>query len=460
MWHKRSAQVVVSVAILLLIPLVIGIGLRETANQRVPATMRGGETALVDVVSERSLLTIPDEATPTPLFSKRFSPTPAPRPTRGKQPLKPQRTSTATLTPLPTLDPAALGLPIGNRISNPPPGAIVSGELKIKGVAAGPDFARWRLDLLLNGNEQLVVFLDDSEKPREEESTFERIDTALFPDGTHVLRLRVYHKDGTFEEYLRPVTFANGNTSFVLGGGYVIEGKTEEPGAETTPETQSAEATPVPTQPPVVGNGITEPVDGAQVSGVIRVKGRADAPNFARWQLELLLYGDENQRILIAEGEKPRPKEGTFKKIDTTGFPDGTHVLRLRVVYTDANYEEYRVRIVVDNRELLASVPNQNGITSPSDGAVLQGVVKVEGVAFDPNFKKWQLDLLLYGDPNQAIFLDRSSRPRRIPEVLTTVDTTQYPDGTHALRLRVVRTDGNYDEYAVRVIFQNGGSQQ
>ena len=114
----------------------------------------------------------------------------------------------------------------------------------------------------------------------------------------------------------------------------------------------------------------------------------------------------------------------------------------------------------MDNRELLASVPNQNGITSPSDGAVLQGVVKVEGVAFDPNFKKWQLDLLLYGDPNQAIFLDRSSRPRRIPEVLTTVDTTQYPDGTHALRLRVVRTDGNYDEYAVRVIFQNGGSQQ
>ncbi len=458
MWHRQSAKIVVSVAILLLIPVVVGMGLRGTAKERVPATLKGGETALADVVSERSLLVIPDETTPTPIFSIPPSPTREPTPTGAQPSSTPPRASSPT--PLPTLDPAALGLPIGNRISNPPPGAIVSGELKIKGVAAGSDFARWRLDLLLNGNEQLVVFLDDSENPREEEGTFERIDTALFPDGTHVLRLRVFHKDGTFEEYRRPVTFANGNTSFVLRGGYVLEGQASESGAEATPEAQPGEETPTPAQPAVVGNGITEPVDGARVSGVIRVKGRADAPNFARWQLELLLYGDEAQRVLLAEGEKPRSKEGTFKKIDTTVFPDGTHVLRLRVVYTDANYEEYRVRIVVDNRELLASVPNQNGITSPSDGAVLQGVVKVEGVAFDPNFKKWQLDLLLYGDPNQAIFLDRSSRPRRIPEVLTTVDTTQYPDGTHALRLRVVRTDGNYDEYTVRVIFQNGGSQQ
>lgn len=453
MWHKRTTQVVVGMAVLLLIPLVVTVGLQGTARKRVPTAVKGGEAALASVVSEESLLVVPGEDIPTPIFLPLPSLTPEPTKTHGGALPTPRQIMSPT--PLPTLDPATLGLPIGNRVSEPPNGAVVRGELKIKGVATGPDFARWQLDLLLNGNEQLVVFLDDSENPRPEEGIFERIDTTLFPDGTHVLRLRVFHTDGTYEEYRRLVTFANGNTSFVLGGGYAIESQTPvSTSPEPTPRPQPTQVPP--TRPALTGNGISDPVDGARVSGIIRVQGVADTPNFARWQLELLLYGDEAQRVLLAEGENPRPTEGTFKRVDTTVFPDGTHVLRLRVVYTDANYEEYRVRITVDNRELLASAPTQNGITSPPEGAVIRGVVDVEGVAFDTDFKRWQLDLLLYGDPNQAIFLDRSSRPRRVPDVLATVDTTQYPDGTHTLRLRVVHTDSNYDEYTVRVTFQNG----
>jgi hypothetical protein len=35
------------------------------------------------------------------------------------------------------------------------------------------------------------------------------------------------------------------------------------------------------------------------------------------------------------------------------------------------------------------------------------------------------------------------------------LDTTQYPNGTHTLRLRIVRTDFNYDEYSVTITIAN-----
>ena len=37
-------------------------------------------------------------------------------------------------------------------------------------------------------------------------------------------------------------------------------------------------------------------------------------------------------------------------------------------------------------------------------------------------------------------------------EFTYTLDTTNLPAGEHALRLRVVRSDSNYDEYVTRFI--------
>lgn len=446
MWQRRESRILLSTALLVLVPLAVAVGLRGAVQQQVPAAITGPEAVPASVVSQDSLLTVPDRATPLPIFPGRPPATPTSGPTvpPAPGPARPPSPTQAPFVPAVT--------PTGNRITAPPEGAVVQGELKVKGIAAGPLFRRWRLDLLLNGEEGLVVFLDDSENPREQEGTFERIDTSLFPDGTHVLRLRVFHADGSVDEDRQTVTFANGNTSFVLGGGYTIEGRSsaEPPGATPTPPPQ---VSPRPTLP--AGNGIVAPADGERVSGIVRVRGVADAPDFDRWQLDVLLDGDESRVVPLATGRRPRPTVGTFKKVDTTSLPDGTHVLRLRVVFADANYEEYRVTITVDNAQLLASAPAQNGITAPPDGAIVSGPLRVEGVAFGADFKKWQLDLLLDGDPDRAIFLGRSSRPRRLPDKLTTFDTARYPNGTHVLRLRVVRVDGNYDEYTVRITFEN-----
>ncbi len=73
-------------------------------------------------------------------------------------------------------------------------------------------------------------------------------------------------------------------------------------------------------------------------------------------------------------------------------------------------------------------------------------------VAEDPNFLKWQLDVLPGGDANSAIFLAADTQPGAFTYAL---DSTRFPNGEHALRLRVVRTDSNYDEYLNKFTIKN-----
>ncbi len=100
-----------------------------------------------------------------------------------------------------------------------------------------------------------------------------------------------------------------------------------------------------------------------------------------------------------------------------------------------------------------------NGLVTPVPGAPVRGVIPVEGIAAHPNFLKWQLDLLLYGDAGQVVFLGLGDQVVPAPSILTAWDTTLFPDGTHQLRLRVVRSDYNYDEYLTPVRIGNAPPQ-
>ncbi len=101
---------------------------------------------------------------------------------------------------------------------------------------------------------------------------------------------------------------------------------------------------------------------------------------------------------------------------------------------------------------------HQNGIAAPVDGAAVSGVVVVQGVAAHPAFRKWQLDLLINSDSTQASFLALGERPMTEKGALANWDTTLYPDGNHTLRLRVVHTNLNYDEYFTPVVIRNAGA--
>ncbi|MEZ4770383.1 MAG: polysaccharide deacetylase family protein [Caldilineales bacterium] len=96
-----------------------------------------------------------------------------------------------------------------------------------------------------------------------------------------------------------------------------------------------------------------------------------------------------------------------------------------------------------------------NGIQSPASGASVRGQIDVRGTADDGRFAKWQLDLLTEDDVNRATFIALGEQPASQPTTLAALDTTRFPDGGYSLRLRVVRSDGNYDEYVTPITVAN-----
>ena len=111
--------------------------------------------------------------------------------------------------------------------------------------------------------------------------------------------------------------------------------------------------------------------------------------------------------------------------------------------------------------ELEAQVPN--GITSPAPGEVVAGVVLVKGNATDLNFLRYELAFTNLARPGSEWIVFSQGDHQVISDTLAVWDTSVgsetapvYPDGLYELRLRVVRTDYNYNEYfATNLIISN-----
>ncbi|MCL7452388.1 MAG: hypothetical protein M8467_05005 [Anaerolineae bacterium] len=100
--------------------------------------------------------------------------------------------------------------------------------------------------------------------------------------------------------------------------------------------------------------------------------------------------------------------------------------------------------------ETLAQATGQ--ITSPRDRASVRGLVPVEGSAAHPQFQKYEMHFGPEPNPGDQ-WTPIQGSPFTVPVIqgrLGLWDTTIIPDGVYSLRLRVVRLDGNYDEYYVR----------
>jgi hypothetical protein len=88
------------------------------------------------------------------------------------------------------------------------------------------------------------------------------------------------------------------------------------------------------------------------------------------------------------------------------------------------------------------------GITSPSGGESVRGEVTIMGTATDPSFEKYEMH---YG-PDPWIPIGENPYSEQVTDgELGVWDTTEVNDGSYTLRLRIVRTDGNYDDYTVSV---------
>jgi len=104
---------------------------------------------------------------------------------------------------------------------------------------------------------------------------------------------------------------------------------------------------------------------------------------------------------------------------------------------------------------LFAAPPSQeeSGISSPRDGAVVRGIVSIIGTASHPEFWKYEIYYAPYPNvADQWVFVGTVHETPVVNGQLETWNTNLIPDGVYALRLRVVRRDGNYIEYTVNNI--------
>jgi hypothetical protein len=104
-------------------------------------------------------------------------------------------------------------------------------------------------------------------------------------------------------------------------------------------------------------------------------------------------------------------------------------------------------------RGALAAPPAQGDlslITSPQNNAIVRGQVPILGSATHPQFQFYKVEVAHEppSDENFAI-VGAIHEDQVVDGQLELWDTTQLPDGSYTLRLRVVRLDGNYSEYSV-----------
>lgn len=94
-------------------------------------------------------------------------------------------------------------------------------------------------------------------------------------------------------------------------------------------------------------------------------------------------------------------------------------------------------------------------ISSPRGPVVVRGSVLISGTASHPEFDYYKVEYAPGANPrdDQWVLIGSTHAAPVVDGLLETWHTLNLvPDGTYSLRLRVVRRDGNYDEYIARQI--------
>jgi hypothetical protein len=213
-------------------------------------------------------------------------------------------------TPTPTPDPRRLS-PGGLGFYAPDTGSVVRGETAILATAvslADRPFARYELYLSQAGIEDWAM-LFSSEHQAWQEPIY-HWDTTQVPDGLYDLRLRVVFKDSNYHEFfLRNLSVAN-NASPIL--------------AFTPPA------------------GISSPRNGETVGGIVTFLGTVPAQDLLRWEL-YWSPGEREQWQFLVSSEQPI-EDDVLARLDLSQLPSGLYDFRLRVVRSDTNYTDYKIR--------------------------------------------------------------------------------------------------------------------
>jgi hypothetical protein len=95
--------------------------------------------------------------------------------------------------------------------------------------------------------------------------------------------------------------------------------------------------------------GITSPLDGASVRGIITFEGSATAANFAGYQIEVGQGTNPAGYIPVVGPVNQIVEQGVLGTLDTTQVENGPYTLRLVVFDQSGGAFDSKVRVLVDN---------------------------------------------------------------------------------------------------------------
>lgn len=353
-------------------------------------------------------------------------------------------------TPTPTRN------PIRTEIVFPQPGDVVFGSFPVIGTAVVNDYQSFQLHISLVGQDEWIWLNGGFHVVRD--AALGQLMSARFDDGFYDLRVRAIRNNGNYREgFVRGFEIRNLNPPTPTPTPSEVD-----PDAATPilpPLSPIGTPTPIPTATPdhssfvPGGQGIYSPRNGDALGSYVPIVGTANGKPgqpFLRYEIYRSISGQESWEWLFSSQDQWY--NSPLYVLDTVNMAPGFYDLRLRIVYRDSNYDDYTVRGLRLSQTSATSQEqsSQLHIRAPRQGARVTGIVDVAGTVAGRDFQRWELYWSPHPPQEETWQLLFQGSYQVVNDLIARLDLSQVPPGLYALRLRLVRQDGNYTDQTIQ----------
>ena len=365
--------------------------------------------------------------------------------------ITPTDTLTPTITPTPTVTPTKN--PVRTEITFPTANDVLFGTVQIEGTAYLDYYREFQLHISPASSEQWSWLTTSRAVVRE--GVFYSIDTRQLRDGFYDLRLRGVNRRGNYaESFVQSFEIRNGNPPTLTPTATLVLAEGELP---PTSPLETPTATPTPDFSSFIpgGQGIYAPGNGDILKSVQRIVGTVNSQagkRFQRYELYFSRADMDDWQWLYASPQQFF--QDMIYRLDTSRLANDRYDLRLRIVYTDSNYDEFFVRdLTVANDPALTSSGPTLRLKQPTAGEVVSGQTDIRGTLIHPLLDRWELYWAAAdgkSDDQRDWLLLFTGDYQVLDDLIARIDLGQVVPGPYDVRVRLVQQDGNYEDAFIR----------
>ena len=355
--------------------------------------------------------------------------------------------------------PTVAGAQTGSGIVSPEDGATLSGTVEVTAVFPGSPYVRWDLFILPGGDDSGKIWVATGSDAGEATLS---LDTTKYPDGDHAFSLRLVREDSNYDEQIVNFTIDNSGARAAAApaeGSDIVDTAVAAGSFPTlVAAVQAADLVDaLKGEGPFTVFAPTEEAFAALPAGTLESL-LADPAALAN----ILLYHVVPGKVMAADVTDGLTAETLQGSTVTFTVADGSVKINdANIVTTDIEASNGVIHVIdavilppADSEAAAApeAAPATTGLISPTDGQTLSGTVDVTAVFPGSPYVRWDLFILPGGNDSGKIWV---ASGEDAGEATLSLDTTNLPNGDHAFSLRLVKTDGNYDEQIVNFTIAN-----